>query len=204
MKTKGILGVIAGVALGLASQLSNAAAITIDFEGGTNGATVGATYAGSGVIFDNAFFANSPYPSSNGSSTWASDEADSSYNGVGSVPITGHFAGVTDSVSAWIVYPDGNTTTTLSVYDTSASLLGSVSSVLGSSGPISISLPNIASFAFTWAGGATTNAAGASIDDVIGIDNFTYNGTVSVPEPATLALLGLGLAGLDISRRRRT
>jgi len=44
-------------------------------------------------------------------------------------------------------------------------------------------------------------------DDGLAIDNFslTPNGTPgsSVPEPGTLALLGLGLAGLGLSRRRK-
>jgi hypothetical protein len=35
-------------------------------------------------------------------------------------------------------------------------------------------------------------------------DNLTVNGANSVPEPAGLALLGLGLVGLVVSRRRKT
>jgi len=62
---------------------------------------------------------------------------------------------------------------------------------------------NIANGATFWIRWTDFNISSA--DDGLAIDDFslTARGVVEVPEPATLALLGLGLAGLVASRRHR-
>jgi hypothetical protein len=102
---------------------------------------------------------------------------------------------------------------TLSVYSDVArtSLLASSSFVVDPSGlpglPVEGNVGNlsVSSFGYAWGADLTFSAFNASdpgngLDGGTGIDNVTFS--TAVPEPVTLAIMALGLAGAGFARRR--
>ena len=75
--------------------------------------------------------------------------------------------------------------------------------------PQSIAIPNpngsgIVFIGFTDFGNPITSITINGLNDIVGIDDVRYSvAQAAVPEPATLALAGLALAGLGFSRRKQ-
>ena len=82
-------------------------------------------------------------------------------------------------------------TTLLSFYSATGALVDTITTTLG--GDITFA----STLAFRGVAISNTDAGGQ------GYDSLRFDAIVTAPEPMTLALLGLGLAGLGLSRRKR-
>lgn len=172
------------------SGLGSANAGLIDFEdlaGVGPGGTVSATrYQANGVVFDNNGFAyNHPDGGAN-SAGWSLDAGN--FGGIG-----GSFVNAVDSMSIlvgdWCCDFDQ---ATLSVFDASNNLLGTSSGSGTSWFTLSVTANGISRFSI-------------AADGAVLYDNLSFRergGANEVPEPTSLALLGLGVIGLAVVRRR--
>lgn len=184
MKLKSLL---AGLALAFAGASQAAVVITFDTLPTGSTAAVGA-FDALGVRFNQALTIGC------GCGDLPSSAPNTALSGGGG-DITGYFLGsvtAVDFISVFAGDVGGDVdTVTLNGYDAADQLVSTATFTGESAQTLSISGAGMVRFEILQSG-------------AIAIDDFTFNpAAATVPEPATLALAGLALAGLAASRRRK-
>lgn len=185
----GILGLL---------PVAHAAPVTVDFDGFADSTALsnqvaGLTFTHATVLSAGLGLNEIDFPPFSG--------ANIAFDSGGNLVVD--FASLVYSVSARITYV---TRVTLTAYDAGLAAVASANTAFNintaTAGDIG-SAPNEL-ITVSWASGISrVRFAGSAAGGSLVIDNLTYDTAApSVPEPATLGLLGLGLAGLGLARRR--
>jgi PEP-CTERM motif len=174
--------------LALGAATANAAIVTVDFSGNTQGAAIDATYAPLGLTFTSAQFlqcgGGCPAPTPNGWFAFSNDASNS---------FTAFFAAAQTSISFQTV---SFSSTLAQAFDASNTLVASIAE--DQTTPISeaintLSGVGITKVVFSFNGGLNGPA----------ITNLTFNASTAVPEPGSWVMLiaGFGLVGAAARRR---
>ena len=194
-----IASVLTGILLFGFGGVANA--VLIDFDDGVaSGTPVGAFYSGLGVTFSNAGFATfGSLPGGTPPDSILSECCFSFFTEAEAIIATFSFAVTSASITALDLGGNGFA---IKAYDATVggSLVDSdeifgVGAGVGLFGTASVSGAGIRRLKFF--------QLLSSFGDGISLDNFEFSSASAAPEPTTLALLALGLAGVGFARKRR-
>ena len=203
---KRLMAFISGLTLTLCTSMANAILITVDpdsFADGTDisnafsGISLSAIDGGFNVLSTPSVFSQTSSLASTGTQVFGHDGIFVETWAEGLVAdLRIDFAQATDFISLDIIANDGFDPGFLAAYDSADALLGSFTT----QGDLGSGTPETATISSGSANIAYVIASGLGGNDVA-LDNLIYN-SATVPEPAVLALLSLGLFGIGVARRK--
>jgi len=183
---------LALVAVLLSPMAANATQITIDFEGQTPFDAIGSTYASQGVTFGPSCYfypEDSNYPASSGVSSAYCYPLPEQIDFSSAVSNVGAYFNAYDHDIIFSAFGAGGLIGRITISETTPPIPGGPQY----DGPLYYELP------YSGIEYVTLSTFGSG--EYYNFDDLTF--TSSVPEPGTLALFGIGLLGMGLSRRRK-